>query len=229
MMMKENLQIAIDGPGGSGKGTLAIALAKKINASHIYTGGMYRALTLKCLNSNIDLKNEGSVLDLLLKTNIKLDVDRNTGLTHIFLDSKDVTEDIFLPKVSNATPVVSEHRSVREEMVRRQKSLADGKKVVMEGRDITTVVLPNADIKIFLTADVNERARRRFNQLKEIDPNTQYEAVIQDVIKRDKTDTERNASPLERTPDSFLVDTTDDTIELTVKKVMDELERCGFV
>lgn len=227
--MNEPLQIAIDGPVGSGKGTLAINLAKKLSAAHIYTGGMYRALALTCLENRVDINNAEEVLKILQRTNIEVKVDDQTGETLIFLNGRDVTHDIFMPNVSNITPITSKYKEVREEMVRRQREIAKDRRVVVEGRDIATVVLPNADIKIFLTADVDERARRRFNQLKEKNVDISYDDVLQDLIKRDETDTEREESPLEKTADSLVVDTTNDTIEETVDKVINELKRRNLI
>lgn len=222
--MKDNIQIAIDGPAGSGKGTLALILAKKLNAVHIYTGGMYRALALYCLKNNIDINNEEDVVKALENVNIDLKTN-NDATTRIILNGEDITEDITLIEVSNAVPVVSRYEKVRSEMVKKQRIIAEGKKSIMEGRDIATVVLPNAEMKIFLDADVDIRAKRRFEQLKEKNPNVTIEDIKRDVIERDKKDEERSLSPLKPTEDSFIIDTTNDKVEDTVEKVMSELKR----
>lgn len=227
--MKQPLQIAIDGPVGSGKGTLAIALAKRLSLAHIYTGGMWRALTLACLEKNTDINDSQAVLEVLNNSVIEVKVDENSGETLIILNGKDVTHDIFMPYVSNNTPIVAKYKEVRSEMVKRQKEIVQGKDVVVEGRDTTTVVLPNADIKIFLTADVNERARRRFDQLKEKNVEISFEEVLKDVVERDRADTQREESPLNETKDSFVVDTTNDTIEETIEKVMIELKSRNLI
>src|SRR5689334_14333216 len=125
------LQIAIDGPVGSGKGTLAVALSKKLHAIHIYTGGMYRALTLACIKEGIDINNEDQVIYVLGKSHIDLSIDEDSPLTKVFLNGENVENEIFLPDVSNKTPIVSAHKRVREEMVKRQQDIARGKKGII--------------------------------------------------------------------------------------------------
>lgn len=220
--MKNNIQIAIDGPVGSGKGTLAVALAKRINATHVYTGGMYRALALACIRRSTDITNGEEVLNVLKQIKIGMEVGDNFH-TRIFLDGEDITDEIFYPGVSNITPIVSPYKEVRAEMVERQKAIG-GKRVVMEGRDITTVVLPNADLKIFLTADIDIRTQRRLNQLKEKGAEIDFETVKKDIEERDSKDSQREASPMLQSEDSFMIDTSHDTIEETVQKVIEELK-----
>ncbi len=219
------LQIAIDGPVGSGKGTLAVALAKKLHATHIYTGGMYRALALAVLRSGIDIHNEEQVFEILKNSNIDLRVEDGSPLTRIFLNDEDVTNEIFLPEVSNNTPIVAAFKSVREEMVNRQRVIAHGRKGVIEGRDIATHVSPNADLKIYLTASIEERANRRYKQLRDKSVPITFEEVKQDVLERDRKDSEREHAPLAAASDAVVIDTTHDTIEDTVEKVMDELKK----
>ncbi len=223
------LQIAIDGPVGSGKGTLAVALAKELNAVHIYTGGMWRALALACIRENIDIKNEDAVLEELNKSDIDLRIEEDSPLTKVFLNNEDVTNEIFFPNVSNSTPIVAAHKRVREEMAERQKKVAHGKKGVIEGRDIATHIIPHADLKIYLTATVDERAKRRFNQLREKNVNITFDEVKQDVIERDRADSDRDHAPLVVSHDSFIVDTSNDTVDDTVKKVIDELKKRQLV
>ncbi len=218
------LQIAIDGPVGSGKGTLAVALSKKLHAIHIYTGGMYRALTLACIRDNVDIHNEEEVMNTLRKSSIDLGIEEDAPLTKVFLNGENIEYQIFMPEVSNKTPIVASHKKVREEMVRRQQDIAEGRKGVIEGRDIALHVLPNADLKIFLTASVEERARRRLNQLHEKHVNITYDEVKQDIIKRDASDEGRQNSPLAISPDALIIDTTGDSIDDTVNRVMDELK-----
>lgn len=225
--MEQNrpLQIAIDGPVGSGKGTLAVALAKKLQAIHIYTGGMYRALALACIRSGIDLQSEEAVYDVLKKCDIDLRVEDDSPLTKVFLNGEDVTHEIFFPEVSNDTPIVAAYKKVREEMVERQKKIAHGKKGVIEGRDIATHVIPHADLKIYLTASVEERANRRYQQLLDKEVKVSYDEVKQDVIQRDTTDSNRDHAPLMISDDSVVIDTTHDKVENTVDKVLDELKK----
>lgn len=223
------LQVAIDGPVGSGKGTLAVALSKTLKAVHIYTGGMWRALTLACIREGADLKNPSQVLDVLEKSNIDLRIDDDSPLTKVFLNGEDVSEEIFFPKISNATPTVAAHGIVREKMVHLQKKIVEGRRGIIEGRDIATHVVPNADIKIYLTASPEVRAKRRFDQLKQKHVDISYEEVLDDVVARDEADTNRLASPLGISEDSFVIDTSNDTVEDTVKKVINELERKGLL
>lgn len=220
--MDKKFTIAIDGPVGSGKGTLGIALAKKLNALYLYTGGMYRALALACLEKKIDLASEEEVFQFFKSINIKLDI--SSAGTKVFLENELVNDKIFLPEVSNATPKVAAMPKVREEMVKRQKEIVRNQSAVIEGRDITTDVAPGADLKIFLTADVNVRARRRYKQFLERGIKKTFEEVLEDTKERDRQDTERAASPLTIVEDAFVIDTTNDTIEETVEKVTEKVK-----
>ena len=221
---KKPLQIAIDGPVGSGKGTLAVALSKKLHAIHIYTGGMYRALTLACIRNGVDITNEDEVVKTMEKSNIYLSIEENSPLTKVFLNGEDVEYQIFMPEVSNKTPVVSAHKKVREAMVKRQQEIAAGRKGVVEGRDIALHVLPNADLKIYLTASVEERTRRRLIQLHEKHVETTYDEVKQDILNRDSSDESRQNSPLAIPTDALIIDTTGDSVDDTVNRVLDELK-----
>lgn len=223
------LQIAIDGPVGSGKGTLAVALAKELDAVHIYTGGMWRALTLACLRENIDIHDEKSVLEVLKRSNIDLRIEEDSPLTKVFLNGEDVTNEIFFPDVSNNTPIVAAHKSVRFEMAELQRNISHGKKGVIEGRDVATHIIPDAHLKIYLTASVDERANRRYKQLREKKVEITYEEVKKDVIERDRADSQRDQAPLVISPDSVIVDTSHDTIEDTVNKVKSELQRRNLI
>lgn len=219
------LQIAIDGPVGSGKGTLAVALAKELNAVHIYTGGMWRALTLACLREKIDIHDEEKVLDVFRKSDIDLRIESDSPLTKIFLNGEDVTNEIFFPDVSNCTPVVAAHEKVRQEMAGLQRDISHNKKGVVEGRDVATHIIPDADLKIYLTASVDERANRRYKQLREKKVDISYDDVRRDVVERDRADIEREYAPLVISSDSVVVDTSHDTIEDTVNKVKGELRK----
>jgi len=219
------LQIAIDGPVGSGKGTLAVALAKELHAIHIYTGGMYRALALAVKRKGVDINDENAVCEVLKQSDIDLRIEGDSPLTRVFLNGEDVSNEIFFPEVSNSTPVVAAYKRVREEMVNRQQAIARGRRGIIEGRDIATHVIPDADLKVYLTATVEERARRRFEQLKEKHVNISYDEVKKDVVERDEADSNREHAPLAVQNDAFVVDTTTDTIEDTVRKVKEELVR----
>lgn len=221
--MKKNISIAIDGPVGSGKGTLAVALARKIGALYIYTGGMYRALTLACLRNKIDINSEDNVLELLKNIDIEL---RLTDFgTRVFLNGKEVSEEIFTPKIANTTPIIAAFSSIRKEMVIRQKELTKGKAVVVEGRDSATDVVPNADMKIYLTADIKVRAQRRCKQLEDREIAVSFGKVLKDLRLRDKRDSERQASPLKIVKDAYVLDTTHLTVGETVNKVLEKLKK----
>ena len=231
-MIQKAISIAIDGPVGAGKGTLAVALAKKINALYVYTGAMYRELALACLREKIDINNEEEVLKILNKIYIEL---KNTDYgVRAFLDGKEVSDEIFKPHVSKMVPIVAAFPKVRCEMVLRQQKTAKdamrkGKNVVMEGRDIATDVLHDADIKIYLTADTGVRTQRRLKQLEERGIKTSFNEVLKDIEERDRQDKERSASPLRITEDAVVIDTTNDTIDQTVNKVIEKLKEKNLI
>ena len=225
--MNKALTIAIDGPVGSGKGTLSIALSKKLGILYLYTGGMYRALTLACERKGVNLSDEEAVLEVLATCNLHLKV--SSGDTVIYLGDENVTEAIIRPEVSNKTPIIAAHPKVREEMVRRQKEIVEGHDAVIEGRDIATVVAPNAEIKIFLTASLEVRSSRRFEQFKERGIQKTYEEVLSDTKERDSLDENRDASPLEKHTGTIEVDTTADRVDQTVTKVMEILKERQFI
>ncbi len=220
-MENKNFIIAIDGPVGSGKGTLSIELAKSLSALYLYTGGMYRALALACLRKNTNIENKVAVLSVLSEINI--DVKTESSGPKVFLNGEDVTEEIFRPEVGNAVPIVAAIVEVREEMVARQKELIKGKRAVVEGRDISTVVAPDAELKIYLTADIETRARRRLDQFKEKGISKTFEEVLGDTRRRDDLDIQREASPLTVVEDAYVIDTTNDSIFDTVEKVKKKL------
>lgn len=220
--MNKHITIAIDGPVGSGKGTLSVALSNRLGILYLYTGGMYRALALACIRAEVDLTQEDEVLTVLRKCDLHLKV--MSGQTAIYLGSEDITEAIIRPEVSNMTPIIAAHRKVREEMVSRQKALVSGQSAVIEGRDIATVVAPNADIKIYLNASLEERAKRRFEQFKERGIEKTYDEVLLDTEERDRKDMVRDNSPLHHASDAVDVDTTSDSIDQTVDKVLDLLK-----
>lgn len=221
------LQIAIDGPVASGKGDISARLAKTFGLVYIYTGAMYRALALACIEQKISLKDKAEVLRELSEINIDL-VDPDTGSDYAFkvlLDGKDVTERISHPDVSMGASDVGTIPEVRVLMVERQKKIAEGKRVVMEGRDIGLRVLPNAQLKIYLNASLEERAKRRQLQWAGKGINKTYQEVLLDTKERDKQDMGRSADPLQKLPDAWELDTTGLTQNEVVEKIKHELMR----
>jgi len=225
--MNKPISIAIDGPVGSGKGTLALALAKKLGALYVNTGAMYRELGLLCLRNNIDMKDGDRVLETFEKNSIEIK-STEKGVRAI-LNGEDVSEEIFTPSVSQASSSVAIFPQVRKAMVIKQKEIAENaikseKSVVMEGRDITTDVIPNADMRIYLTADIKTRAQRRFEQFKNRGVKTELNDVLKDLEERDRKDAQRSASPLRIAEGAVVIDTTNDTIDETVDRVMGKLK-----
>ena len=199
------MQIAIDGPSGSGKSTLAKLLAARLGLVYLDTGAMYRALGVKALSEGIH-PGDAAVCRLLPET--ILDVRYADGVQRIWLDGADVTDTLRTPEASSAASQVSAHGNVRAWMVALQQAIAARCDVVMDGRDIGTVVLPGADYKFFLTASVEERAARRFAELHAHDDAVTLETVRADIVERDARDTSRAVSPLAQAADALLIDTS---------------------
>ena len=204
--------IAIDGPSGAGKSTVARLLSKELGFEYIDTGAMYRALAYKAYKDNIDI-NEIKIEEMLKTTNV------NYYDNQIFLDGENVEELIRGEAISKAASKISALKIVREKMVELQRKIAADKNVILDGRDIGTTVFPNADYKFFITASAKERAKRRFNQLKESNIEADYESVLSDIIKRDENDSTRRFSPLKMAKDAILIDTTDMDIQEVTKAV----------
>lgn len=216
--MEKKISIAIDGPAAAGKSTVAKIIAEKLSYIYIDTGAMYRALTLKALNTNVHLEDEQHLLRMLRETKIDLYPGKDGQL--VFLDGHNVTDEIRSPKVSNSVSIVAKHQLVREEMVRRQQKLANNGGVVMDGRDIGTHVLPNAEVKIFLLASVEERAKRRHDENVSKGINSNLTQIKEEIIARDKQDSERENSPLKKASDAIELDTTSLTIVQVADKIM---------
>ena len=210
--------IAIDGPAGSGKSTTAKLVAQRLNFLYLDTGAMYRAITLKALENGVDVNDEKK-LEKLTKNSV-ISFKNENGINKIFLDGKDVTEKIRKPLVDKNVSFVSMHKKVRKILVEKQKEIGRKNDLVAEGRDTTTVVFPHA-FKIYLCADIEERAKRRFLELKEKGIKTSVKEQINEITKRDKIDSGREASPLRVAKNSVLVDTTYLTIEEQVNKVLE--------
>ena len=220
--MKSKLIIAIDGPAGSGKSTVAKEVAKRLGLIYVDTGAMYRALTFKAVRKKIDPNNAEALIDLAKKTDICLETDESLRL-YVKLDGEDVSEEIRTPFITNNVKYVACIKSVRKAMVNLQRKAAMGKGAVLEGRDIGTVVFPDADIKIYLDATIDERVRRRYKELIIKNPDITIEEVKKDVAFRDKSDAERSVGPLKKADDAILIDTTRLTIPQVVVRILDEV------
>lgn len=203
------MQIAIDGPAGSGKSTVAKKIAEKLNIIYIDTGAMYRAITLKL--KDIDKKYYQEACN---NTNIEFINNK------IFLDGKDVSSQIRSEEISKLTSDISKIDFVRKKLVSIQKEIADKNSVVMEGRDITTVVLPDADYKFYISASPEIRAKRRTLQLKEKGLNADYEEILRDIKKRDNNDIKRENSPLKVADDAIVIDSSNLTAEESIEKIL---------
>ncbi len=216
--MGRNIAIAIDGPAAAGKSTVAKIVAEQLGYVYIDTGAMYRAITLKALQQKINLEDEKELEQLLMNTDITFEKDGS--LQKVFLDKMDVTKEIRKENVTNNVSIVSKHRLVREEMVNRQKQMAKNKRVVMDGRDIGTFVIPDAEVKIFLIASVEERALRRHKENMEKGFPSNLEQLKLEIEKRDKLDSEREVAPLKKADDAIEIDTTSLSIEEVANKIL---------
>lgn len=210
--------IAIDGPAGSGKSTIARLIAKDKGLIYLDTGAMYRLVTLKALNKGILGNNDLNYLEEIKKLldNLNIDIKENG----FYLDNVDVSEEIRKPIVSENVSDVASIREVREKMVDLQRKFSESKNVILDGRDIGTVVFPNADLKIFLIADAKERAKRRYKELVEKGENVEIEEIYENILKRDKIDSTRKESPLKKAEDAIEVDTTSKNIEEVKNEIL---------
>lgn len=213
------MRIAIDGPAGAGKSTISKAVAKRLGFIYIDTGAMYRSVGLAALNAGIDTKDAKGLETILGDIDIIIE---NTGDSQKFyLNGTDVTEEIRKPEVSVAASDVAVVPAVRLKLVELQRKMAENADVLMDGRDIGTYVLPDAELKVFLTASVDERARRRYAELCEKNQCVTLDEVKNDIIYRDKNDSEREFAPLREAEDSVLVDSTDMSIDDVISKILD--------
>ena len=216
------LNIGIDGPVGAGKSSVADAVAARLGILHLDTGAMYRALGLTALRRGIDVQDEETIVALC--RDLGISVAHQADGQHTFVRGEDVTGLIRTPEVSMAASTVSRYAEVRKEMVRIQQRLAAETDMVLDGRDICTTVLPNATAKIYLTASAEERARRRYLEMKEKGQNDSYEQVLEDLRKRDDQDMNRPVEPLRQAPDAVLVDSTNLDFDGTVEAILKIVE-----
>jgi len=216
---KQNLVIAIDGPAASGKSTTARKVAQILNYLYIDTGAMYRALTLEVLNRKISENNEKEVVKIAKEAKIQLLSGKKDLKT--ILNGEDVSDKIRLPEITRIISTVSSYKEVREIMKLKQRKLALNSGVVMDGRDIGTVVLPGADIKIFMDASTDERTDRRVKELKEKKIPVDRERIKEEIIQRDLIDSTRDVAPLRPAKDAIIIDTSNLTIADQVQRVID--------
>jgi cytidylate kinase len=208
--MRKNIVVAIDGYSSCGKSTLAKALAKKLGFIYIDSGAMYRAITLYFLRNNVDLENEEQIAEAL--KNIELNFNSKDYESHITLNGEEVSDEIRLMPVSEAVSPVSAIKAVRKEMVKQQQRMGKSKNIVMDGRDIGTAVFPDAQVKLFMTADPKIRAERRYNEMvAKGDSSITLEEVFENIAHRDYADTTRTESPLTRAEDAIILDNTNIT------------------
>lgn len=213
----ETLKIAIDGPAGAGKSTIAKAVAKTLGFVYIDTGAMYRAIGLAAHRRGIDTTDAAAVSAIL--DEIEVSISHDARGQRVYLNKEDVSEEIRLPEISVAASHVAVIPAVRLKLVELQRKLAQQTDVIMDGRDIGTYVLPDAQLKIFLTADLAERARRRYAELTEKGVATTLDAVTENMAFRDKNDSGRDFAPLKPAQDSVMVDSTAMTLDETVEKI----------
>ena len=216
------INVAIDGPAGAGKSTVARAAAQKLGYIYVDTGALYRAVGVYCLRKNIvttDAEGVGTIL-----SDITVELKFIDGVQHVFLNGDDVSTEIRLPEASMAASNVSAIPSVRAFLFDLQRDIAAKNNCIMDGRDIGTVVLPNAQVKIFLTADDTERAMRRYKELQEKGSTVTYQEVLDDLRIRDYNDSHREIAPLKPADDSVIVNTTDMTLEESINKIVETVE-----
>lgn len=218
-MMKAHYAVAIDGPSGAGKSTLAKSIAKELDILYVDTGAIYRTIGFYLYSHKLDPKQEDAVMSVLPQLRIEMKYEAD-GLQHMYLDGKNVTKEIRLPEVSMYASDCSAHGKVRAFLLEMQRRLAREQSVIMDGRDIGTVVLPDAEVKVFLTASPEIRAQRRHKELLDRGTEKAYEEVLAELIERDYNDTHRDVAPLRPAEDSVIVDTSDLDFEQSKQAVL---------
>ncbi|MDN6967298.1 (d)CMP kinase [Oenococcus sp. UCMA 17063] len=213
------MQVAIDGPAGSGKSTVAKIVAKKFNFVYVDTGAMYRAVTLYAKINQIDYEDEQEISEKVPL--ISLNFIPADPVQKVILNGQDVTEAIRSQEITNNVSLVSSYQKVRDEMTERQRQMTEDSSVVMDGRDIGTTVLPNAEVKIFLVASVNQRAIRRFKENKAQGSNATLNDIKKEIIARDYKDSHRLISPLRKANDAIEIDTSELSIDQVVNKILE--------
>jgi len=211
--------VGIDGPAGSGKGTVTKIIGNRLGLINIDTGATYRCVALKCLNNNINLSEKEKIIEIA--NNIDINIKATEKGDIFYLDGSDVTKEIRSKEVTSIVSQVSSIKEVRFAMVELQRKLAKGKDIIMEGRDICTYVFPNADVKIYLEASLEERAKRRYKEMQEKGINITFEEVRDSIAMRDENDKAKEVGALRLAPDSIVVDTTNKTIDTVVEEIIE--------
>jgi cytidylate kinase len=217
------LIIAIDGPAGSGKSTAAKGLAERLGFTYLDSGAMYRAFTWKVSSSGADFGDKEELCKLLADTNIRIECSADGS--EVFVDNVNVTKEIRHPSITENIHHVSSLDFVRKKMVELQRDFARGKDIIAEGRDMCSVVFPDADKKVYMDADVKERAKRRHSELQAFNDEGSIDNVIEDIVQRDHRDSNRQFAPLKREPDALYLDTTSLDAEDVVNILIKEIER----
>lgn len=234
--MRKQLIITIDGPAGAGKSTMAKLLASKLRFHYLDTGALYRAITLKTIQNRIRFSDKQAISELVAKTKLEINFPSYKrqgykGKEKILMDNKDISKEIRTPQLSTTVSKISSSRIVRTEMVNLQRKIARGKDIVCEGRDMGSVVFPDAQIKIYLDASIEERAKRRYKESRLLFPEKRlsFKRILNDILMRDYKDTHRKTAPLVKPHNSFYIDTTDlsqrQVLNRLVKIVNGEIEK----
>jgi len=219
-----HLCIAIDGPAGAGKSTVAKEVSRKLGLLYVDTGAMYRALAWLALKYGVDVENEQAVKELMAQHQLKFERS-HYGVLDIVIDGQSLYGKLRSPEVSGVVSQISTHALIRAELTKVQRHFGERYSVVMDGRDVGTVVLPNADVKIFLTASIEERARRRRDELTRKGHNVTMQELFQTIGERDRRDSSRETAPLKQADDSYLVDSTGKDVSQVVDEILQIVER----
>lgn len=215
--------VAVDGPAGSGKGTITKIVSERMNLVSIDTGAMYRCVALDCLNNEIDSTDLDGIQNIL--NNIKIELRNEDGKQKVLLNGKDVSEEIRTAKVDNAVAKYAAIKIIRYKVTPMQRKMGETQNIIMEGRDIGTVVFPNADVKIFLDCSVEERARRRYKQNLEKGINETFEEVLSNIKERHRLETEREVAPFVKAEDAIYIDSSNMTIEEVSDKIIEIIKQ----
>ncbi len=220
--MVQNINIAIDGPSGAGKSTVAKICAEKLGFIYVDTGALYRTVGVCALNKGIDTKDKNKIIDIL--PDVKIDIKYIDGVQHVFTDGDDVSEEIRQPEASMAASDVGAISEVRQYLLSVQRNIAKENNIVMDGRDIGTTILPNAQYKFFLTASPEVRADRRYKEQKEKGIDEDYDTLLEEIKQRDYQDTHRKISPLKQADDAILINSDNMTIEEVVNFICSKVK-----